>query len=477
MARSKRDDPKLHSSPLRRSVGKIVIMAQTKLWCRFGSQALCALACVAVIISMTGGFSTSNASGGYPYSSSRAPHRISRWSRTVSKGTISIPCPRTLYYYFTEEGWAESGGPVRVDRSRRHHNADDDIIRPMSDEVEALMKPNDRRRKSGKIGALMREVPKPPCDYQYDWQKSSFPSCNVVHESFTGEPAHRVPFLINNGGWVDIFAITEHDGSMRVLKTKRYKHEFTDRNFDRYRRDALAMERLSSAPNVLNLYGFCGVTALVDYADGGDIENYIEELPDRLEEGDTEEEERIKTEKLKIASQVLSSIALMHSFDKEGQSSISHTDISPYQFIKMDDGNFVLNDFNRARLINWNTEENKPCGFNVANNPGKWRSPEEYRYDSEDEKIDVYSAGNVIYYLLTETKPFDDIDQKEAKKLVIKGGRPHLPGRFREPTHPVDIALLRAMNLCWTHDPEERPSAKLVADFLGEQLKKIAKED
>ena len=305
-ARSKRDDPKLHSSPLRRSVGKMVIMAQTKFWCRFGSQALCALACVMVIISMTGGFSTSNASGGYPYSSSRAPHVISRWSRTISKATASLPHPRTLYYYFTEEGWAESGGPERADRSRRQRNADEDSvdIDPMSDEVEELMKPKERRRKSEKFGRYLREVPKPPCDYQYDWQKSSFPSCNIVHESFDGEPVHRVPFLINNGGWVDIFAIMEHDGTMRVLKTKRYKHDFTDRNFDRYRRDALAMERLSFAPNVLNMYGFCGVTALVDYADGGDIENYIEDLPDRLTESDKEQEERIKTEKLKIASQV-----------------------------------------------------------------------------------------------------------------------------------------------------------------------------
>ena len=88
----------------------------------------------------------------------------------------------------------------------------------------------------------------------------------------------------------------------------------------------------------------------------------------------------------------------------------------------------------------------------------------------------MYSAGNVIYYLLSETKPFDDIDLKEAKRIVIKGGRPDLPNQFMEPKHPVDIALLAAMNLCWTHDPKERPSAKVVANFLGKALKKIAKE-
>ena len=307
-ARAKRDDPKLHSSPLRRSVGKLVIMAQTNFLCRFGSQVFCALACVTVIISMTGGFSTSRAHVGYPHRSShasRTPGMINRWSRTVSKATASLPHPRTLYYYFTAEGWADKKGPVRLDQSRRERDTDKDSvdIEPMSDEVEELMRPRVKRMRkmSEKYGRFLREVPEPPCDYQYDWQKSSFPNCNIVHESFDGEP---VPLLINNGGWVDIFAIMEYDGSTRVLKSKRYKHDFTDRNFDRYRRDALAMERLTFAPNVLNIYGFCGVTALVDYADGGDIENYVEDLPGRFPDSDRDKNERIKNEKLTIAFQV-----------------------------------------------------------------------------------------------------------------------------------------------------------------------------
>jgi len=65
--------------------------------------------------------------------------------------------------------------------------------------------------------------------------------------------ARDFPQLINNGGWVDLFAVVDYDGSHRVIKTMRYRHDFTDRKFDRYRRDALAMERLTASPEILTM--------------------------------------------------------------------------------------------------------------------------------------------------------------------------------------------------------------------------------
>ena len=467
------EDPKLHSSSLARLMGKLIIMAQTKFWCRLTSQVVCALVCVGVLVAFT-------SAPAIP-----ADTIISAASSSsTAVGGVHVH-PRTLFYYFSADtGWADGVGPIRHDKARAGERLaleGAELDEPMSDKVEALMRRTERRKRSEKIGRYLKEVPEAPCDYQYEWQKTpGFLQCNGVHESF----GQGDPFLINNGGWVDIFAIMEYDGSMKVLKTKRYRHEFTDRNFDRYRRDALAMERLTSAPNVLNIYAFCGVTAVVDYADGGDIENFVNDLLDKydndvgLEDRDEKspEYEQIQLQKLQIATQVLTSIATMHSFDKEGQASISHTDISPYQFIKLDGKGFVLNDFNRARFITWNKQDDVPCGFRVANNPGKWRAPEEYAYEIEDEKIDVYSAGNVLYYLLTLKKPFDDEDQKDAKKMVMKGKRPPLPKRFREPTHRVDLVLLKAMNWCWTHDPAQRPSARAVADLLENELGSIGKE-
>jgi hypothetical protein len=46
-----------------------------------------------------------------------------------------------------------------------------------------------------------------------------------------------------------------------------------------------------------------------------------------------------------------------------------------------------LNDFNRARFMRWNTTSQSLCSFSIANNPGKNRSPEEYSFLPETEKV------------------------------------------------------------------------------------------
>jgi hypothetical protein len=56
---------------------------------------------------------------------------------------------------------------------------------------------------------------------------------------------------------------------------KSYEHNFTHRNYDRHRRDAVAMERLTKSPFVLDIYGFCGNSGLFEFGSGGDIAGAI----------------------------------------------------------------------------------------------------------------------------------------------------------------------------------------------------------
>jgi hypothetical protein len=51
-----------------------------------------------------------------------------------------------------------------------------------------------------------------------------------------------------------------------VLKTLRFDNAFTEDTLARQRIDALIMERLTSSPFVMDMYGHCAMSDLVQYA-------------------------------------------------------------------------------------------------------------------------------------------------------------------------------------------------------------------
>jgi hypothetical protein len=119
------------------------------------------------------------------------------------------------------------------------------------------------------------------CKLQYHWQKTSFPTCNMVHEfngnapwSHMGNRRHKLYRVIGHGFWRDVWVVN-YDHGVRdekgILKTMRYRHDYTPRNLDRMRRDAVAMERLTKSNFIVNVYSFCGTTSFSEFGDGGDI--------------------------------------------------------------------------------------------------------------------------------------------------------------------------------------------------------------
>jgi hypothetical protein len=113
------------------------------------------------------------------------------------------------------------------------------------------------------------------CKPQYPWQTRSFPSCNLLHEeSMASHVARSSNELrrVGNGYWRDVWALPSSRFEKKlVLKTIRYEHQYLERNYDRHRRDALAMERLTQNPFVVDIYAYCGNSGVFEFADGGDI--------------------------------------------------------------------------------------------------------------------------------------------------------------------------------------------------------------
>lgn len=235
------------------------------------------------------------------------------------------------------------------------------------------------------------------CQQMHEWQGTHNPNCNVVHEASFGfvhplgwnsdeveedfdyyqadedgtlfSDLQEQVRLGAGGAFRWVWMIREYDGTRRALKTLRIDSntkKFDLRNFDRHRRDAVAMDQLTKSNLIVDMYGFCTNTGLFDWGEGGDLTTIFEE------------DDSIPSEEHLLGIAYNASMALhdAHNFDDQGRATLAHTDIKPDQFL-LSNGYYRLSDFNRVRFLLWNKDDNEPCGFKVAKNGGVWRSPEE----------------------------------------------------------------------------------------------------
>jgi len=306
-----------------------------------------------------------------------------------------------------------------------------------------------------------KSVSKNRCAPAHDWMDRSFPTCNSVHEFDLSDSHPGQGFLINNGHFRDVWVIEEYNGAKRVLKTLRTTHDFDYRSYDKERKDAVAMERLTSSPYIPEIFGYCFTSGLFELAPHADLLTHIRTEKWRDGIGNSN--------KLKIAHQVASALADVHELD------IAHTDIASKQYILIN-GIYKLNDFNRCTFMTRDRKTHEKCTFYVGKNPGVSRSPEEYEYKHLTEKIDVYSMGNIFYSLLMGFKVFTDVRSSKAQKIVMAGGRPKLSEEIEKSSDPFEIVLLHAMRMCQAQDRKERASAREVVRFLDAELDRLSIE-
>eukprot|EP00978_Attheya_sp_CCMP212_P016408 scaffold42990_cov56-Attheya_sp.AAC.5 len=283
------------------------------------------------------------------------------------------------------------------------------------------------------------------CVPQYEWQEGYFPTCSFIHEA-------NLDRFLANGHYRDVFGVQHWGGEQYAMKTLRWQYDFDHRHFDRNRRDAIIAERLTASPYVSHIYGHCANSAMYEFSSG-------EDLYDAVEEGLS------RKEILRIATDAANALAhTNYAMDLENPV-IAHTDIKPDQFI-LTGSSFKLNDFNRGKLLLWDTEKKKPCGFKVGKNGGRNRSPEEYLYVEETEKVDIYSLGNIFYFLLVGERVYSELHNEEVYDLVKRGERAPIPSKFTTSDDPVYKAIIKAIKMCWIQDPEDRATSKEVAKYL-----------
>ena len=343
----------------------------------------------------------------------------------------------------------------------------------------------------------------PNCVPMAEWQTTYHPTCSLLHEVDVAPAIQSsdLSLLSSSGNWRLAWELWDrpqsgwskvvggHEDSV-VLKTFKYEHNMEDAFFEFNRVDAISMERLTSSPYVMSIYGFCGMSVVTGYA-GETVSDIVDSIN--------------PLGKLFMARLIAKGLSDIHGIDGGGKDvSLVHNDVN-YANIMVGGPRRLprFNDFNLAVLQMRNKETGENCPFTHHFPNPQWKSYEEQvgpdgNTKELSEKIDVYGLGNLFYRFIVGKGPWkyapwrtefernsagqlDPAKITKDDKLRIarmkreEGALPPIPEARLESikADPALYAIYKVMKKCYKFDPKDRPSAEELTDYIDLQLDKL----
>lgn len=180
----------------------------------------------------------------------------------------------------------------------------------------------------------------------------------------------------------------------------------------RFRREAQAAGRLAH-PSIVSIF---------EYGEEGDIAFIVMELlagVELKEYFDNENHFQIK-DSANIMFQLLDALEYSHS------RGVVHRDLKPSNILITDEEKIKIADFGIAKI---DSADITQIG-NVMGTPS-YMSPEQFKGETVDRRSDIYSAGVILYQLLTSTLPFSGSNMKMIMHKVIN----------QEPDNPSELVV------------------------------------
>lgn len=221
--------------------------------------------------------------------------------------------------------------------------------------------------------------------------------------------------------------------AIKTLKREQLERSEADEVIARFKREAQAAGRLNH-PNVVAIY---------EYGEEADGTAFIamEFVQGRELKDAFDSDERIA---LPLVGRIMGQ--LLDALEHAHRNGVVHRDIKPANIILLTDGTVKVADFGVARIESSNLTQ----AGTVMGTPS-YMSPEQFMGQTVDGRSDLFSAGVVLYQLLTGEKPFTGALTTIMHK-VLKEDPPwpsvlnvHVPAR-------LDAVVKRAM----AKRPEDR---------------------
>eukprot|EP01114_Cavostelium_apophysatum_P016002 TRINITY_DN4485_c0_g1_i4.p1 TRINITY_DN4485_c0_g1~~TRINITY_DN4485_c0_g1_i4.p1 ORF type:complete len:288 (-),score=86.13 TRINITY_DN4485_c0_g1_i4:149-1012(-) len=161
---------------------------------------------------------------------------------------------------------------------------------------------------------------------------------------------------------------------------------------------------------------------------------------------------------IKMAKDIASGMAHLHSIN------ILHRDLTSR--------NILLDEFQNVKISDFGLSRELQSTMTLAGicNP-RWRPPEITKgVVNYNGKVDVYCFALILYEMVTNKLPFDNLDSvTAAAKAAYEGLRPPLS------TSECPLPLIVLMTEAWADKPEHRPSFLEIItklDLIAESLQK-----
>lgn len=214
--------------------------------------------------------------------------------------------------------------------------------------------------------------------------------------------------------------------AIKTLRTENIESEDLPEFLARFKREAQSAGRLSH-PHIVTIHEYGeqdGMPYIVmEYIQGRD-------LSQDLKRGIRFPLDAV----VRMMTQLLGALGHAH------EAGVVHRDIKPQNIILLDDGSLKVVDFGIARIEE--SEAFTKTGAMIGT--PAYMSPEQVLGQHVTAKSDIFSAGTVLYQLLTGDRPFSG-DEWSIKQKVLK--QDPMPPSDLNPTlgAPWDAVILRAM--------------------------------
>ena len=158
---------------------------------------------------------------------------------------------------------------------------------------------------------------------------------------------------------------------------------------------------------------------------------------------------------LRVATEIFEALAAAHDVG------VVHRDMKPHNVVMLPSGKVKVLDFGIAQGLEPNTPDSATITGGAIMGTPEYMSPEQLMAEKLDPRTDIYSAGVMLYELLTGQLPFQSEDRIEGARMRLVSDPE--PPSSKNPNIPDDVQSLVLRLMQRKRDQRYASAADVVA--------------